>query len=95
MNLRRRHLDESQRGMCSARLATMRQGSRTDLTPSANLPEVSQQYAAQLLNVSERTLRDAKKVAQFIAVCSAPILAEELPISSPFPSESREKRRVS
>src|ERR1043166_1833343 len=58
MNLRRRHLDESQRGMVAARLANMRQGSRTDLALSANLPEVSQQQAAALLNVSERTLRD-------------------------------------
>jgi len=33
--------------------------------------------------------------AQFIAVCSAQILAEELPFSSPLPRQSREKRRVS
>jgi len=33
--------------------------------------------------------------AQFLAVCSAQILAEELPFSSPLPSQSREKRRVS
>ena len=30
---------------------------RTDLEPSANLPEVSQTKAAEMLNVSERTVR--------------------------------------
>jgi hypothetical protein len=40
----------------------MRQGTRTDLSPSANLPEVSQPAAAAMLNVSERTVRDAVKV---------------------------------
>ena len=39
-NLMRRHLDESQRAMVAARLSTMRQGERTDLAPSANLPKV-------------------------------------------------------
>ena len=62
LNLRRRHLSESQRAMVAARLANMRQGRRTDIQPSANLPEVSQQLAAQTLNVSERLVRHAKSV---------------------------------
>lgn len=65
-NLHRRHLNESQRAMVAARLATMRQGERTDLSnnrkPSANLPKVEQAAAAETLKVSERTLRSAKQV---------------------------------
>jgi hypothetical protein len=62
LNLLRRHLDESQRAMAGKRLATMRQGARTDLQPAANLPEVSQAKAAELLNVSERSIRHAGTV---------------------------------
>jgi hypothetical protein len=60
LNLRRRHLNESQR--VAAKLANMRQGERTDLEPSANLPKVSQSDAAKLLNVSGRSVRSAKAV---------------------------------
>jgi N6-adenosine-specific RNA methylase IME4 len=64
LNLHRRHLDESQRAMVAAKLATMRQGERTDLEPSENLPKVSQEEAATLLNISDRTLRYAKAVQE-------------------------------
>ena len=40
----------------------MRQGARTDLQPSANLREVSQAKAAEMINVSERSVNTAKKV---------------------------------
>ena len=40
----------------------MRQGERTDVQPSANLPKVSQAEAAALLNVSTRSVTAAKKV---------------------------------
>ena len=62
LNLHRRHLTGSQRAMVAARLANMRQGRRTDLELPANLPEVSQEGAAQALSVSERLLRHAKTV---------------------------------
>jgi hypothetical protein len=52
MNLRRRHLDESQRAMVAARLANLRQGEPATLKP-ANLP-VSQAEAGKRLNVCER-----------------------------------------
>ena len=62
-NLRRRHLDESQRAMAAAKLANMRQGERTDLSkPSANLPKVDQAEAAKTLSISERALRHARRV---------------------------------
>jgi hypothetical protein len=63
-NLRRRHLTESQKALIAARMANMRQGERTDLEPSANLPKVSQGQAAALLGVSERLVRDAAKVGR-------------------------------
>lgn len=51
---KRRHLDATQRSAVAAELANMQQGQRTDLTPSANLQNVSQTEAATLLNVSPR-----------------------------------------
>jgi ParB-like chromosome segregation protein Spo0J len=61
-NLHRRHLTESQRAMIAARLADMKQGERTDLEPSANLPKVDQASAAEKLNVSTRSVGSAAKV---------------------------------
>jgi N6-adenosine-specific RNA methylase IME4 len=61
-NLHRRQLNESQRSMVAANLATMRQGERTDIEPSANLQKVAQNQAAERLNVSPRTVADAVKV---------------------------------
>lgn len=62
LNLHRRHLNESQRGMVGAKLANMQQGQRTDIQPSANLQNVSQADAAEMLNVSTRTVAAASKV---------------------------------
>lgn len=61
-NLHRRQLNESQRAMVAANIATMRQGERTDLEPSANLQKVAQDQAARSVNVSPRTVADAVKV---------------------------------
>ena len=60
--LKRRHLSESQRAMVAATLANMRQGERTDLEPSENLPKVSQAQAAELLHVSERGVLSGQRV---------------------------------
>ena len=62
LNLHRRHLAESQRALVGRRYANMRQGERTDLEPSANLQKVSVKQAADLFNVSERSVQTAGKV---------------------------------
>jgi hypothetical protein len=65
-NLKRRHLNESQRAMVAARLATMKHGENQD--PSGKFAARSnvrtQAAAAVLLNSGERTVRDARKVIQ-------------------------------
>lgn len=61
-NLHRRHLTESQRAMVAAKLATMKQGERTDLEPSANLQKVSRDSAAEACKVSTRSVASAREV---------------------------------
>lgn len=58
-NLKRRHLDESQRAMVAAKLANLTQGRPAD--NPANLP-VKQADAAAKLSISERALRHARRV---------------------------------
>ena len=63
LNLHRRHLNESQRGMVAAKLANMQLGDNQHQA-SANLQTqpVSQSDAADMLNVSTRTVAAAAKV---------------------------------
>jgi ParB-like chromosome segregation protein Spo0J len=61
LNLIRRHLDESQRAMVAARLATMAEG-RPDKT--ASIEAVSQEKAADLLNVSRSAVQRAHIVQE-------------------------------
>jgi N6-adenosine-specific RNA methylase IME4/ParB-like chromosome segregation protein Spo0J len=62
-NLHRRHLNESQRAMVAAKLATMRQGERTDLSPIGEML-ISQGAAAGLLNVGKRSVERAANVIE-------------------------------
>ena len=64
LNLHRRHLTESQRGMVAAKLANIELGQNQHFLGSANLRthQISQAEAAELLNVSERTVTAAAKV---------------------------------
>jgi len=59
-NLSRRHLNASQRALVAERLATMRQGERTDL--GSNEPRLSVDDAASLLNVGRETVKRAREV---------------------------------
>jgi hypothetical protein len=63
MNLRRRHLNESQRAMIAKKLANMTAGRPKKENP-ANLPSFSQEAAAALLNVSSRIVRQAAVVLE-------------------------------
>lgn len=61
LNLHRRHLNESQRAIVGARLANMNIG---NFSNSANLPisPISQSQAADMLNVSVKSIQTAKKI---------------------------------
>ncbi|MCY4056658.1 MAG: ParB/RepB/Spo0J family partition protein [Gammaproteobacteria bacterium] len=63
LNLHRRHLSTSQRAMIAAGLAARGQGRpSTNGEKPADLPVLTQAEAAALLNVGERTLREAKRL---------------------------------
>ncbi len=66
LNLHRRHLNEAQRGMVAAKLANLKNGGDRISEHSANLQTgaVSQSDAADMLNVSTRTVASAKKVIE-------------------------------
>lgn len=59
LNLARRHLSESQRAMVAAKLANMKRGRPSEKAPIGALNDAQ---AAELLNVSERTVERAKTV---------------------------------
>lgn len=63
-NLIRRHLKESQRALVAARLANIPQGGRRDLRDCGR---ISQAESAQLLNVSERSVRSGTQVKEHAA----------------------------
>jgi N6-adenosine-specific RNA methylase IME4/ParB-like chromosome segregation protein Spo0J len=59
LNLRRRHLSESQRAMVAAKLATLKDGQRADLVEGLPIGR-----ASELLNVGERTVARAREVQE-------------------------------
>lgn len=60
-NVHRRHLTDSQRAMAAARIATLRDGVRTD-RQGAQICAPSQDQAAEQFDVSRRTVQHARKV---------------------------------
>lgn len=63
LNLNRRHLTESQRAMVAAKIATMQKGGDRRSNQTANLQSgPTQAQAAEMLNVSERSVATAKSV---------------------------------
>lgn len=62
----RRHLNETQRGMIAAKIATLNLGQHKSESPKGDSdskgPQLSQPDAANILNISERTVSRAKKV---------------------------------
>lgn len=64
LNLRRRHLNESQRGAVAAKLANLTKSDAASIGhgATANLQSQTRAAAAEMLNVSERTVNTAKKV---------------------------------
>jgi len=61
-NMHRRHLNESQRGVVADKIATLSDGQRADLTQGAQFraPAISQANAPERLNVSRRTVQNAR-----------------------------------
>lgn len=80
-NIRRRHLNESQRSMVAAGLANMGHGGDRRSDQAANLPLVSQADAASLLNVSARSVRDAKLIKTEAPDLADKVLAGEITLN--------------
>lgn len=91
LNLHRRHLNESQRGMVAAKLANISHGGDRRSDQAANLPvdKVSQPEAARMLNIGERTLRDAKAILREAPEQVEAIERGEKTITHPSPPAPR------
>ena len=100
LNLKRRHLSESQRAMVAAKLENLEHGQRADLARDANLHVLKRAEAASLLNVSPRSVATAKKVEELgtpelvsaveqgnIAVSTASVLTETPPETQRYAAE--------
>jgi ParB-like chromosome segregation protein Spo0J len=89
MNLARRNLTISQRGVIAAEMANMKSGSRTDLEPRGNCPEVSLEKAAQIMGVSRTTAVRGRRVLRQ----SDPETISEIKAGHKTISAEREKLR--
>jgi hypothetical protein len=64
LNLRRRHLDPSQRAMAAARLATLKLGDNQYTKEGAGIQAPSQAQAAAMLNVSRGSVQKGRVVVE-------------------------------
>jgi hypothetical protein len=85
LNLKRRHLNESQRAMVAAGLAKLRPGANqhapsevAQICATSSVPVVTQREAADLLNVSRRAVQSARAVERGKLAVSAAAIARWL-----------------
>lgn len=76
LNLHRRHLDESQRAMVAARLATLERGTNQHAPIGA---PVTQDAAADMLSVGRRSVQRARAVIDSVDVVRIALLKDDLP----------------
>lgn len=84
-NVERRHLTPSQRGIAAARMANLNHGGNRRNDQAAKLPvaPVTQEQAAEAFRISERTVRDARKVLdQGVPELAQAVTAGRIPVSS-------------
>ncbi len=98
LNLHRRHLNESQRAMVAARIANIAHGGdrRSDQAADVPLETYTQSDAAQLLNVGERTVREAKTLLRESPAESASVDAGETTVTAVMrerKKKARDKKR--
>lgn len=62
LNLHRRHLDEGQRATVAGKLETLKHGERADRHANLHLSPVKRSQAAEMLNVSSRSVASARSV---------------------------------
>jgi N6-adenosine-specific RNA methylase IME4 len=90
LNLHRRHLNESQRAVVAARIATLPQGPNRVTGKSAG---VSQEEASALLNVSDRSIRDVKRLEREAPELLPKVEAGELSLNAAV-GEIKKRERV-
>lgn len=85
-NLKRRHLNESQRAVIAAKLANLKNGQRTTSANLQSSKPVTQPEAAKLFNVSPRTVATIKSVEK-----EAPELIEKIERGEMTANEAKKK----
>ena len=96
LNLQRRHLDETQRGMVGARMATMAKGANQH-SPIGE--STTQQSAADLLNVGKRTVERCRNVldngtAELIEAADSGLIAAAQAVKIANLSKAKQKKII-